>query len=230
MHTDYKSTSVLDHFVVSARLVPLVVQCQAIHSGDNLSRHSPILLQLNIGDIPSKHIDKSWVPRKPAWHKASVEVIGEYKEDLHSKLDQVTVPVSINCMDTMCGNEHHSKDRDDMVLDILCAVVESSHSTVPLGGGKKADGPPGSSSQGGNVSGWRAEVKPFEEKAELWYSIWVSSGKPNKGIVHTIMSKTRNQYHYAVRRTKRSAGLQKAKGLFEASMKGDMDLIKEMKG
>ena len=135
MHTDYTSTSVLDHFVVSARLVPLVVQCQAIHSGDNLSRHSPILLQLNIGDIPSKHIDKSWVPRKPAWHKASVEVIGEYKEDLHSKLDQVTVPVSINCMDTMCGNEHHSKERDDMVLDILCAVfpwVVAKRLMVPL--------------------------------------------------------------------------------------------------
>ena len=37
------------------------------------------------------------------------------------------------------------------------------------------------------------------------------------------------QYHYAVRRASRSAELQKAKSLFQASLAGDMDLIKEMK-
>ena len=70
VHTDFVSTAVLDHFIVTERLVPLVVKCQPIHRGDNLSRHSPILLQLNLGNIPSRQVKVSWLPKKPAWHKA----------------------------------------------------------------------------------------------------------------------------------------------------------------
>ena len=43
------------------------------------------------------------------------------------------------------------------------------------------------------------------------------------------MAHSRNQYHFAIRRTTRCGELQQAKSLFEASLSGDMDLIKEMK-
>ena len=43
------------------------------------------------------------------------------------------------------------------------------------------------------------------------------------------MARSRNQYHYAVRRTKLDAKLVRAKKLFEASLKGDTELLKEMK-
>ena len=49
MHTDFVSTSVLDHFHVSRRLVPLVESGEVLHKGDNLSRHSPILLKFRVG-------------------------------------------------------------------------------------------------------------------------------------------------------------------------------------
>ena len=39
----------------------------------------------------------------------------------------------------------------------------------------------------------------------------------------------RTQYHYAVRKLKRKADLVRAEQLFEASLLGDMDLLKEMK-
>ena len=54
VHTDNKSLSTLDHFLVSPRLLPLVQSCGALHRGDNFSRHSPIWLTLNIGALPSK--------------------------------------------------------------------------------------------------------------------------------------------------------------------------------
>ena len=93
----------------------------------------------------------------------------KYKSDLHSKLEKLPVPESLNCIDTMCDKQHHSKERDDMVLDILCAVVESSHTTVPLAGGRRAGSTAKSSSQSrsGKVAGWRAEVEPFQQKAQL---------------------------------------------------------------
>ena len=228
VHTDFVSTAVLDHFIVTERLVPLVVKCQPIHRGDNLSRHSPILLQLNLGNIPSRQVKVSWLPKKPAWHKAPEEVIESYKSDLQSRLNCLTLPASLECMDPACKQTTHSEDRDDLVLDVLCAIVESSHTVIPLAGGRKASETPISDVKQ-DVPGWKAEVEPFREDAELWHSIWLSSGKPNKGVLHSLMAKTRNQYHYAVRRTKRSASLQRAKGLFEASLLGDMQLIQEMK-
>ena len=59
--------------------------------------------------------------------------------------------------------------------------------------------------------------------------MWHSAGRPNGGDLHTAMAGSRNQYHYTVRRASRSVELQKAKSLFQASLAGDMDLIKEMK-
>ena len=46
VHTDGVSTSTIDHFLVKRRLLREVVDCGPVHSGDNLSRHSPIFLQL----------------------------------------------------------------------------------------------------------------------------------------------------------------------------------------
>ena len=74
IHTDMRSTSVLDHFLVNERLVPLVEECKVLHRGDNMSRHSPILLKLRVGDIPLKKKVNTSVPRKSAWHKATEQV------------------------------------------------------------------------------------------------------------------------------------------------------------
>ena len=43
------------------------------------------------------------------------------------------------------------------------------------------------------------------------------------------MVKRRTQYHYAVRRVKRRCDEARARKLFEAAMKGDKDLLNEMK-
>ena len=43
------------------------------------------------------------------------------------------------------------------------------------------------------------------------------------------MAKTRNQYHYRVRQTRKQADDIRARKLFEASHKGNMNLLKEMK-
>ena len=42
VHTDGCSTSVLDHFILSPRLLPLVESCGIGEKGDNRSRHCPI--------------------------------------------------------------------------------------------------------------------------------------------------------------------------------------------
>ena len=96
-----------------------------MHRGDNMSRHSPILLKLRVGDIPMKKKAMNTVTRKPAWHKATPDTIAEYKLDLQNKLEDRSLPESLSCVDPHCGDPSHTSDRDSLMLDILCSVVES---------------------------------------------------------------------------------------------------------
>ena len=55
------------------------------------------------------------------------------------------------------------------------------------------------------VPRWSDLVSPFHDEARFWHSIWVSAGCPINTDLHTIMKRTRNQYHYALRRCKRAS-------------------------
>ena len=78
----------------------------------------------------------SSIPRKPNWQKATGDVVAEYKADLQQKLEASPLPESLSCVDPQCGDPAHSQDRDSVMFDILCSVVESSHTVVPLAGGR----------------------------------------------------------------------------------------------
>ena len=54
MHTDNKTLSVLDHFLLSPRLLQLVEGCGVVERGDNLSGHCPIWVKLRLGTLPAK--------------------------------------------------------------------------------------------------------------------------------------------------------------------------------
>ena len=99
-------------------------------------------------------------------------------------------------------------------------------SLLTLSGGRKK---PGGTSGHAQVPGWNDEVEPAKQDALLWHFIWKEAGRPNRGTLHDIMSRTRNIYHYAVRKVKRRAKHIKAVKLFEAAEAGDIELLKEMK-
>ena len=227
IHTDYKSTSVIDHFLVNERLLPLVDDCGPIHLGDNRSRHSPIMVKLNLGAIPVKQKVNSRIPKRPAWYKASKEDILSYTEELDCRMQDILVPESVHCLDTECSDPSHSSERDSMVLDILVSIIEVSHSEIPMVGGRTVK--TGSRDKPGSIPGWKEEVEPFQSAARLWHSVWSSADRPHTGALHSMMTKTRNSYHYAIRRARKSADLARAKKLFEASEVGSMDLLQELK-
>ena len=127
IHTENKSTATLDHFLISPRLLPLVVSSGALHRGDNFSRHSPIWLSLKLGSLPVKDsTKKTFVPRRPAWSKASQDDIHQFTSDLQDKLMSTHASPSMQCHDPHCKEQAHSQERDDMMLDILCKIVECS--------------------------------------------------------------------------------------------------------
>ena len=220
VHTDNKSLSTLDHFLLTPRLLPLVVSCGALHRGDNLSRHSPVWLTLDIGTLPLRSEVNSFAPRRPAWSKASEENILNYTMDMQTRLSHLHQPDSFNCQDPHCQNMDHSKQRDTFMLDILCNLVESSYTRIPMTGGRH-QGDKVRSSRGG-LPGWQEEVEPFRQESMFWHNSWLKEGRPSQGWLHGTMVLKRTQNHFSVRRLKRRVHLIKAK-------KHDMDLLKEMR-
>ena len=227
MHTDNKSVTSLDHFLISPRLLPLITGCGVIHRGDNMSRHSPIWLKLNLGSLPKKQKASGRTPIKPSWPKATPEDIEAYSKTLKQKLEVLSSPQAMKCTDRHCSDPAHSKDRDTFMLDILLSMVETSHTSIPLCGGRRV----GSTAKSGckAIPGWTEEVEPFRMESMYWQRVWLAEGRPSHGWLHATMVKKRTQYHYAVRRLKRKADLIRAGKLFVASMESDLHLLKEMK-
>ena len=221
------SRSTVDHFVISPQLLPLIVDCGVIHRGDNLSVHSPIWVKLNLGALPLRKKTVLSSLKRPSWSKASQTNVDAYTAGVQERLTALQLPPSLTCRDPHCKDPKHSEDRDSIVLDMLCAIVETSYTTLPLyggkGGGRQHD------SHGTAFPGWNEFVAPFQQEARYWHAVWLHEGRPSTGWLHGLMVKKRLQYHYAIRRLRRRSDLIRAETLFEASLQGDCNLLAEMK-
>ena len=229
IHTDHKSFSTLDHFLLDPRLLEVVEEAEALHIGDNLSRHSPIVIKVRLESLPARPKNPAQPQRRrPAWYKATERQKEEYKLLVEEKLRRLTRPNSLDCKDPDCTESGHSEARDSFALDMMGAVIEASIETLPKTGGGRPDesGKPVSCS---SIPGWTETVEPRRLDALQWHAIWQSAGRPNKGALHSIMANTRNKYHYAIRSVKRQEDAIRARRLWEANQNGPMDLIKEMK-
>ena len=202
IHTGDKSVTTLDHFICNERLIPLVKDCGPLHFGDNLSRHSPIMLKLDLGALPIRQKSDTFRPKRPAWYKASEQEVRRYKSELQSRLEAIPVPVCLafdECDNLKCQDELHSKERDDFVLSLMSAVIETSHTTIPMVGGRKEAARPDC----GTMPGWQEMVASAQKDSLFWHSVWHSAGRPGEGELLRIMQKTRARYHMAIRRVRR---------------------------
>jgi hypothetical protein len=79
------------------------------------------------------------------------------------------------------------------------------------------------------IPGWRDIVEPYKQDAVFWHGVWQSADRPSHGELKNIMTRTRNQYHYAIRRVKKMANTLRARNLLQASETSSCELLKEMK-
>jgi hypothetical protein len=224
-HTDNASFSTIDHFICNERLLGLVLDCGPLHLGDNLSRHSPILLKLDMGKLPTKIKVNECKPMRPAWYKATEKQQMEFKTDLDERLKKVVVPGCMLCTDLYCGLKEHTEERDGYMLDLMGALIEASHATIPMVGGKHGS----SNHRSGCMPGWNDVIPPLKEASLLWHSIWMSAGRPCTGQLFDTMKFTRKKYKLAIMKLKQEANAIKADKLFEAAMWGGGNLFEELK-
>jgi hypothetical protein len=141
VHTDGRSRSLLDHFLLSPRLLSLVEGCGVVERGDNRSRHCPIWLKLKLGSLPIRRPTSKWVPKRPACSKATSEQKTAFKQHFETRLLQLqeladpggdpVLSACLKCEDVHCKDGVYSEVRDSHLLDIVSAIIESSHVTLP---------------------------------------------------------------------------------------------------
>ena len=232
IHTDFKSLSTLDRFLVSPGILQHVVAAGPLHLGDNPSRHSPIMLKMTVDSLSTVN-NKSRCPappRRPAWYKADAAQINTYTYRLGEKLIELEAPVDLHCQYPHCNSAGHLQSRDSFLLDILIAMIETSHETIPMGGVKKKKWDCKRNCEvGAAIPGWKEDLEPLRQESLFWHALWQQGGKPNKGHVFEIMKSVRNKYHYAVRKAKKLADSVRAELLFQQALLGDTNLLQEMK-
>ena len=227
MHTDSKSTSVLDNFFVNEAMLPYIERAGPLHLGDNGSGHSPIMMCLKVQDIPRRQLqqDEIRVPRRLAWDKAEKEELSKYKAELQRRLEQLEEPNCVHCKDVKCLNISHSSERDEYVLDVMSACVEASYACIPTAPPPK---PSDQKQKKERLPGWKETCEPLCSKAKFWYAIWLSAGKPSAGELHRLMVVTRVKFRAAVRKAKKEADSARAHIFLQAAECGDQKLLREM--
>ena len=221
--TEIISHSVIDHFLLSNTDSAYVNDAQVLHTGDNMSVHEPIYISLKTDRVFTEVLEEAnhdIVP-KPLWNKATSQNIADYRAELYSKLSTLGLNNGIMCNDPNCVDESHHSDVDSFTSNLLNLIDSSVISNIPLSGGPRQDKV---------IPGWTDLVKPYHDDAKFWYAIWLSCGKPTNCEIHNVMKRTRNVFHYAVRRVKRNAAKIKQDKLINSLEEGgSSNLIKELK-
>ena len=222
-------TSLVDHITFSPEMHKLVLDSGVIHSPENQSDHECVFAKVrlrgpseNTASFSSDNIAKS----KQCWDKATVDQKLEYNDVLFRKLMELHLPDSLHsCTDVNCKNDRHKSSIDNYCKQLLECISESGHETIP----QFVPKPPTNKKNKKSIPGWNDYIRSFQEQAQFWYSIWLSAGKPINTELHNIMKRTRNKFHFQVRKCRRVETYIRNNKLIENRFESDMDLFSEIK-
>ena len=191
-------TATLDHFFWNVELSSQVLDAGVIHSADNNSDHCPVYCVIKVKK--DQFVENKAAPGvcRPSWKRASEEEKDDYKHLLSMKLDHLEIPDNVRtCRDVHCKDINHNNSIDIYVTQILNLVEEQAKEALPVI-------QPKSDNQKKPKPGWTEQVKPYRDTAHFWSQVWKSAGCPQNTVLHNIMKRSRNIYHYEYRKCNRS--------------------------
>ena len=222
------TSSIIDHFFCSLGLSLAVTDAGVIHSPDNRSDHSPVYCVLSNLLIKTDTSEQAKQEPRPSWKASTDEEKDLYRSLLDEKLSGIFIPLPlVSCEDVKCSNPDHCDMVDKLAIDVLEAVQTSAESSLKY---------PKSSSESKRktnlLPGWKETVKPFRDTDYFWHQVWISCKKPLNTVVHSIMKRTKNIYHYQFNKCKRAEERIRKNKLLEACLnqgEGGGDIFKEIK-
>ena len=220
----------LDHILTLNRSDTNVVDAGVIHHVDNMSDHKPIYVVVKVegtrSECPNEPPPAQPNP-KPKWKEASTDQKLEYNDVLFRKLSSMRIPTEVSeCTDVHCQNVIHREKIDECIEELLKNVSDSGFETLPVSNPKPKRV---KTLRQKCTAGWKVYVEPFQENARFWHAVWNSAGRPINSELHRIMKRTRNKYHYQVRKCKRVENFIKNQKIVENCLDNDMDLFAEIK-
>ena len=219
-------TSIIDHFFWSQNAEEQIIDAGVIHHVDNKSDHEPIYCTVKINDgieIRSSNQEAVTSKPKPSWGKFSQEQKEKFKNDLSNHLEAIQPPPSVSiCNNFKCKQDDHKEEVDEFLINTLESIEKAAESCTP-----KFHIPNGRKNH--KIPGWKTEVKPYRDNAGFWFSVWKSAGRPLNTELHKIMKRTRNLYHFQVKKCRKSEDLIRRNNFLDACLNGSSDIFSEIR-
>lgn len=211
--------STLDHFFWSQNMSSSIIKADVLHLLNNTSDHCPIYCAVQISSLhPSEAMSYKNVV-KPSWKKASKTDKENYRVTLDSQLRSLTKPYCIDmCCDVHCCDQTHIDEIDTFLNRMLESITMSLNSCIPMTrseSGKKIS----------RIANWNEDVLPYKDTAWFWHSVWQSAGRPINTELHRQMKRTRNLYHFQIRKNKKMIKTLKRNALLDACINGNGDIF-----
>lgn len=186
--------SVIDHFLLSTFMNNAVIR-QYVEDIPMEHGHHPVVLDLMIHSdrIAS---DTKVTGQRPgiAWSKVNDLTYSQYSqmiEDRVAKMTNLFANIAIDCENCGCENDEHLTTIDWMAEQITQVCLDVGNKIFPR-----------CSQQKRLKACWKEKIGPKRTDSLFWGKIWREVGRPRSGIVWDIYSKTKREYHKAVRRHK----------------------------
>ena len=219
----------IDHFLTLESSKDNILDAGVLHMVQNQSDHEPIYMVVKCASdklqSEEKNSENIQMP-KPKWNQASSDQKLEFNDFVFRKLSAMEIPSELtDCRNVHCENPEHKMKIDGFVEEVLKNISDSGFETLPL---SKPRGR-GKNNQRKKTAGWIEYVEPYQDNAKFWHSVWISAGRPINTELHKIMKRTRNRFHYQVRKCRRVESYIKNQKIVENCLEGDMDLFNEIK-
>ena len=183
--------SCIDHIITTHNIYDCILDNYVLSAACNPSSHNVVSLSIVVTNF-SHVIESNCNPARTPnciWSKASIDDIKQYQLVLDNKLQLIDINNSAySCTNWNCQCTQHKDGLDSLCQTLIDYCIDASRDTIPK-----------SRPVGSNIPGWEKLVKPDRDRSLFWHWMWQEAGKPQHGLVYSIMKRTRHQYHYAVR-------------------------------
>lgn len=240
-HTDGVSKSKIDHFIVNENNLNSIKDAGILNISTNKSPHSPIFMNyivncssnvsddVNCSTNVSDFNDKTPLKNKYIFKNATDIELCNWKN--YCDINLMNLTFSNICNDYNCTNHSCHDNIDDNVSNLIKILNNSCVECIP------SIKPAVVNDNKHCIPGWKEHVAPFKLESDYHRAIWISAGKPmhdflNYGNYHPLyvaMKHYRNQYHFAIRRLKKSTDLVKHNNMLNSCILGGSDIFNEIK-
>ena len=200
-----------------------IENADVLHLPGNTSDHCPIYCSFKINISPSSRTPITCNKSKPSWKKATDIQKDNYQTTLEQHLKNLECPSGAkHCKNVHCQSENHQTQIDEFLKDLLESINSAAVKCLPSASTITKNTKT-------RFSSWKENVQPFKDTAMFWHSIWLSAGRPLNTELHIIMKKTRNQYHYQIRKNRKMNDIKEKNRLLNACMNNNGDIFDEIK-